>query len=173
MRLLTHNTLRNNAAAAKGKGFPLKIVAAEIKVDESAVPMDDQRKAFLQGIIPTLDWPALVQVCRGVVCGCVRGCNPPKTLLVVMFFGVTLSDTTFLPFMIQAATEMGIPTLPPALTEDMANDQAFLEALNHILFHVHLVQGMLTCPVTSREFPVQNGIPNMLLQEEECETVRF
>ena len=68
---------------------------------------------------------------------------------------------------------MGIPTLPPVLTEDMANDVAFLEALNHILFHVHLVQGLLTCPVTNREFPVQNGIANMMLDEEECEAVRF
>ena len=68
---------------------------------------------------------------------------------------------------------MGIPTLPPTLTEDIANDRSFLEALNHILFHVHLVQGMLTCPVTAKEFPVQNGIPNMILDEEECETVRF
>ena len=73
----------------------------------------------------------------------------------------------------QAAKEMGIPTLPPTLTEDIANDQGFLDALNHILFHVHLVQGLLTCPVTEKEFMVQNGIPNMMLDEEECEAVRF
>ena len=73
----------------------------------------------------------------------------------------------------QAAKEVGIPTLPPALTEDMAADDDFLAALNHVLFHVHLVQGMLTCPITEREFPVQNGIPNMMLEEEECEAVRF
>ena len=62
MRLLTHNTLRNNSAAAKGKGFPLRITAAEVKVDGNAAPLDEQRAAFLKGIIPTLDWPALVQV---------------------------------------------------------------------------------------------------------------
>lgn len=133
MRLLTHNTLRNNSAAAKGKGFPLRITAAEVKVDESVALLDEQRIAFLKGIIPTLDWPALVQ----------------------------------------AAKEMGIPTLPPTLTEDIASDPSFLDALNHILFHVHLVQGLLTCPVTAKEFPVQNGIPNMILDEEECEAVRF
>jgi len=55
----------------------------------------------------------------------------------------------------------------------MVKDNDFLAALNHVLFHVHLVQGMLTCPVTEREFPVQNGIPNMMLDEEECEAVRF
>ena len=62
MRLLTHNTLRNNSAGAKGKGFPLRITAAEVKVDENAAPLDEQRLAFLKGIIPTLDWPSLVQV---------------------------------------------------------------------------------------------------------------
>ena len=62
MRLLTHNTLRNNAADAKGKGFPLRITAAEVKVDEDVAPLDERRAAFLKGIIPTLDWPALVQV---------------------------------------------------------------------------------------------------------------
>ena len=32
MRLLTHNTMRNNTSEAKGKGFPLKITAVEVKV---------------------------------------------------------------------------------------------------------------------------------------------
>ena len=67
---------------------------------------------------------------------------------------------------------MGILTLPYTLTEDMANNEEFLKALYNILMNVHLVQGMLTCPVSGREFPVINGIPNMTLEEEECETVR-
>ena len=89
-------------------------------------------------------------------------------------FSRFLTSTVYFPNLCsQAAKEMGIPTLPPTLTEDIANDASFLDALNHILFHVHLVQGLLTCPVTDREFPVQNGIPNMILEEEECEAVRF
>jgi multifunctional methyltransferase subunit TRM112 len=76
-------------------------------------------------------------------------------------------------WMTQAAAQVGIPTLPPALTEDMAQDRDFLTALNHILMHVHLVQGMLTCPATGKEFAVQNGIPNMMLTEDECEHVRI
>jgi multifunctional methyltransferase subunit TRM112 len=59
------------------------------------------------------------------------------------------------------------------LTETLAQDPAFLQALYHILMNVHLVKGMLTCPVTRREFPVQDGIPNMVLEEEECERVRL
>lgn len=68
---------------------------------------------------------------------------------------------------------MGIPTLPPALSQELAEDTDFLKALYHILMNVHLLQGMLTCPVTRREFPVQDGIPNMMLEEDECEPVRY
>jgi multifunctional methyltransferase subunit TRM112 len=68
---------------------------------------------------------------------------------------------------------MGIPTLPPILTTDLADDPAFLQALYHILMNVHLIRGVLTCPVTGREFLVSDGIPNMILEEEECERVRL
>jgi multifunctional methyltransferase subunit TRM112 len=73
----------------------------------------------------------------------------------------------------QAASEMGISTLPPTLTDALAEDPLFLRALYHILMNVHLVKGMLTCPITGREFPIQDGIPNMMLEEEECERVRL
>lgn len=68
---------------------------------------------------------------------------------------------------------MGLSTLPPHLTEDMVNDVTFMQALYHVLMNVHLVKGILTCPVTGREFPVQDGIPNMILDEDECEHVRM
>ena len=68
---------------------------------------------------------------------------------------------------------MGIPTIPSTLNDDMANNPEFLKALYHILMNVHLVQGMLTCPITGREFPVTDGIPNMMLEEEECENAKF
>jgi hypothetical protein len=67
MRLLTHNMLRNNSAAAEGKGFPLKITATEIRVDEDAAnddDDDDRKVALVKGVLDTLDWPALVQVCE-------------------------------------------------------------------------------------------------------------
>ena len=68
---------------------------------------------------------------------------------------------------------MGLSNLPPALTEALANDPEFLKALYHILMNVQLVRGILTCPVTGREFPVSDGIPNILLEEDECEKVRM
>lgn len=68
---------------------------------------------------------------------------------------------------------MGIPTLPPVLRDELAQDEDFLKALYHVLMNVHVVKGTLTCPVTGREFPVDNEIPNMLLDEDECAPVRF
>jgi uncharacterized protein YbaR (Trm112 family) len=35
------------------------------------------------------------------------------------------------------------------------------------VMNVHLVDGMLTCSITGREFPVSDGIVNMMLEEEE------
>jgi hypothetical protein len=61
MRLLTHNTLRNNSAAAKGKGFPLGIMAAEVRVDDG-VEIHERNILFIKRMLTILDWPALVQV---------------------------------------------------------------------------------------------------------------
>jgi multifunctional methyltransferase subunit TRM112 len=134
MRLLTHNTLRNNTEAAKAGGFPLKITVSEIRVDEPDPEDDpDRQVAFVTSILSILDWPALVQ----------------------------------------AASDMGLSSLPPTLTEDMSTDENFLRALYHMLLKVHLVKGMLTCPTTGREFPVTNGIANFMLEEDECEHVRM
>jgi hypothetical protein len=69
MRLLTHNTLRNNSAAAKGLGYPLRIVATEIRVDDGHQRTldDSQAKAFVQSVLTILDWSALVTV-RAINC---------------------------------------------------------------------------------------------------------
>lgn len=133
MRLLTHNLIRNNTEAAGGNGYPLKITATEIRVDDASEEDSDRQIAFVKGVLGVLDWPALVQ----------------------------------------AASQMGLSTLPPQLSEEMANDPTFLQALHHVLMNVHLVKGILTCPVTGREFAVSDGIPNMILEEDECEHVRM
>mmetsp|Transcript_10396 Transcript_10396/g.15565 ORF Transcript_10396/g.15565 Transcript_10396/m.15565 type:complete len:138 (+) Transcript_10396:64-477(+) len=134
MRLLTHNTLRNNTEDAKGKGWPLSISAIEVRVDDaSEIGSDPDREiAFVKGILGMLDWPTLV-----------RG-----------------------------ASQMGLNTLPPTLSEEMSQDPEFLRALYHVLMNVHLVKGMLTCPDTGREFPVTDSVADFSMEEEECENVR-
>ena len=42
------------------------------------------------------------------------------------------------------------------------------QAFHHALLEVTLQEGRLVCPETGRKFDVQKGIPNLLLNEEEC-----
>lgn len=67
-------------------------------------------------------------------------------------------------------TEMyaGVDNLPPsASAEDLDRDE-FLQVFHHALLEVTLEEGSLVCPETGRKFSVQKGIPNLLLNEDEC-----
>lgn len=70
----------------------------------------------------------------------------------------------------EAAASLGCdPPLQrnPPSAEDLS-DGAFLKAFHHALLEVCLIEGALVCPETGRRFPVEKGIPNMLLTEDEC-----
>ncbi|CAM9286787.1 unnamed protein product [Chrysoparadoxa australica] len=70
----------------------------------------------------------------------------------------------------QATTQVGMPAgaLPAQLTAEMLNDSAFLAALHKILLDIHVVEGALVCPESNRRFPITDGIPNMMISEEEA-----
>lgn len=55
--------------------------------------------------------------------------------------------------------------LPPQ--KDEQENSEFLNQLHHALLEVEVVTGELVCPETGRKFPIKNGIPNMLCNEEE------
>jgi len=57
--------------------------------------------------------------------------------------------------------------LPADLPEDYKTDESFLKQAHHVLLEVEVQEGFLVCPETGRKFPVKNGIPNMLLNEDE------
>ncbi|NWX43081.1 TR112 protein, partial [Steatornis caripensis] len=57
--------------------------------------------------------------------------------------------------------------LPPEPTPDYEGDEAFLRRVHHVLLEVEVLEGVLQCPDSGREFPISRGIPNMLLSEEE------
>ena len=69
----------------------------------------------------------------------------------------------------EAAQAMGAGEgLPEAVTEAMLEgDEAFLKAFHHALLEVHLEEGALVCPETGRRFLVTQGIPTLLLLEDE------
>lgn len=47
------------------------------------------------------------------------------------------------------------------------NPNDSLMTLHHLLFNIHILEGVLACPETNREFVVKDGIPNMVLHEDE------
>lgn len=75
------------------------------------------------------------------------------------------------PALIAAATEVGYgENLPKDLIENYESNEEFLRQAHHALLEIEIEEGSLICPETGRSFPIKNGIPNMLLNEDEVGT---
>ncbi|XP_011055828.1 PREDICTED: multifunctional methyltransferase subunit TRM112-like protein isoform X2 [Acromyrmex echinatior] len=123
MKLLTHNMLTSRAMKGVTVGYPLKIVARDIRVSEV-----DFNPEYIARIIPKLDWTVLWK----------------------------------------AAESIGhVGELPQILIEDFETNEDFLKKAHHILLEVEVINGDLLCPESGRKFPINDGIPNMLLNEDE------
>lgn len=73
------------------------------------------------------------------------------------------------PAFLEGATALGCREgLPEVVKEEDLEDEAFLKVFHHALLEVQLEEGALLCPETGRRFPVAKGIPNLLLNENEC-----
>ncbi len=57
--------------------------------------------------------------------------------------------------------------LPTTLAEDYESDQEFLKKAHHVLLEIEVINGDLVCPETGRKFPITDGVPNMLFNEDE------
>lgn len=123
MKLLTHNLLTSKCIKGVNVGYPLGIVARDVKVSEA-----EFNREFITRIIPKLDWDALCQAAESI--GHLKG-------------------------------------LPSQLTPDYENNEDFLKKAHHVLVEVEIINGELTCPETGRKFAISDGIPNMLLNEDE------
>jgi len=58
-----------------------------------------------------------------------------------------------------------IPSEHPEEGDDMT--ESSMKALHFFLFDIHVIEGFLICPDTGRRFPIKDGIPNMILHEDE------
>lgn len=68
----------------------------------------------------------------------------------------------------RAAQELGhLDDLPAAVPESYESQTEFLKQAHHALLEIELISGNLICPESQRKFPVTDGIPNMLLNEDE------
>jgi len=69
--------------------------------------------------------------------------------------------------LVDAAGSLGFAELPEKAEPSMLESEEFLRKFHHALLELHLEEGTLLCPETGRKFPVNKGIPNMLLHEDE------
>ena len=46
-------------------------------------------------------------------------------------------------------------------------DEESVKRVHHALLEVEVIDGELVCPETGRKFPIKQGIPNMLCNEDE------
>jgi len=65
---------------------------------------------------------------------------------------------------LRAAAKAVDVDLPEAYAAD---DDEALKVIHAALCDVHVVEGCLVCPKSGRRFPITNGIPNLLLHEDE------
>lgn len=137
MRLLTHNFLQSNVRGTT-EGYPLKIEATNVIVEEST--MDS---VLLSKVLCKINYSGLLKAINDI-----RSTPNLKPDLSTM-----LSEAP------------DIPSEPPKEGESV--DEAILKALHFFLFDVHVLDGVLICPDTSRKFPINDGIPNMILHEDE------
>lgn len=72
------------------------------------------------------------------------------------------------PALREAAETLGMTGLPEQVTPEMLQEDDFLQQFHHALMEIALIEGALICPETGRRFTVSKGIPNLLLNEDEC-----
>ncbi|XP_021740203.1 multifunctional methyltransferase subunit TRM112-like protein At1g22270 [Chenopodium quinoa] len=82
------------------------------------------------------------------------------------FLNNIFSKIEWKPF-VDAAKTLGFSELPEDVDQSLLVSQEFLTKFHHALLEIHLEEGALVCPETGRKFPVNKGIPNMLLHEDE------
>jgi len=58
-------------------------------------------------------------------------------------------------------------SIPPSMAEDYEKNDDFLRKAHHALFEIEVIHGEMECPETGRKFPIKDGIPNMLVNEDE------
>lgn len=64
-----------------------------------------------------------------------------------------------------AAAAVGLADLPAHFDAALLKDETFLRSIHTLLLDIHIDKGFLMCPETGRRFPIENGIPNMMLPE--------
>jgi uncharacterized protein YbaR (Trm112 family) len=130
-------------------------------------------------LLPKLDYAALVQASRQVQAQAERVHEEKQRQQPTEKDGMTEGggqherdgDSSGAASALAAAAVAALDPLPDHLPADMSDlDGGAVASLYRFLFDVHVLEGHLVCPDTDRKFPVSQGIPNMVLHEDELGT---
>ncbi|KAK2659751.1 hypothetical protein Ddye_006284 [Dipteronia dyeriana] len=109
---------------------------------------------------------------KGVTNGFPLGIEVEKVIEKQVDFNPDFLKNMFLKIewkaLVDASRSLGYAELPEeAPDSSLIHSEDFLRKFHHAILELHLEEGALVCPQTGRKFPVNKGIPNMLLHEDE------
>lgn len=144
MRLLTHNQLiciRKQCS----KHFPLSIEATHVEAEDT-----DANLEFILHIVRT----SIIKTSPAYFCT-----SPTWQLPTIEYAAL-----------VAAAKAIGVelPEQIPSIDQiSVDQHKDLLLQLHSALLDTHIVEGKLVCSKCSREYPINSGIPNMRLREDE------
>jgi len=146
------------------KGYPLRIEATRIVEEPSEFDGE-----LLSRMLPKLEYSTVVQACQQLREQQQQQQQLQQEAAVGGTDGSTGhnnndgdGDST--------AAIIIIPEIPeelPASATEGELDETLARTLYRLLFDIHVVEGHLVCPDTGRRFAIKDGIPNMVLHEDE------
>ncbi|KJH42818.1 hypothetical protein DICVIV_11182 [Dictyocaulus viviparus] len=147
MKLLTHNFLSSRFLKNVTNGYPL-ILRANQKANKEV----EFNEKFVLNMMPKVNTTSSLFIDKIGY----EQCDFMRSLKVdyASLYNAALS-----------IGEAG--NMPAALPEDWETNVPVLMELHRVMLCVEIVDGELECPDTGRKFPIKDGIPNLLVSENE------
>lgn len=105
---------------------------------------------FIERLLPKLDWPTVHLAAQ------------------MVWFNILLFNFLRKHDFSVSQVDLG-DVIPPEQPANIADNEELLQKLHHLLLEIDVLEGQLECPETGRVFPITDGIPNMLLNEDEVQ----
>jgi multifunctional methyltransferase subunit TRM112 len=151
MKLLTHNLLTSKILKNVVNGYPLKIEATKVEVKSV-----DFQPEFVARMMKKVEYKALYEAAQ--------------TVSKFFFCFISLRNSVFFLFRCLNSKldySKDLPTIENYNQDELESNEELLKKIHMVLLEVEVLEGNLICPETGRKFPIMNGIPNMLVNEDE------
>ena len=177
MRLLTHNMLQCHVKGCTTNNFPLNLESSNgdaynlnLSVQHSHTEFSVQ---FLKHMIPKLDWDALITTCSQLNIAEGLPSHLPESILNFSTAHVVSSSTANTGDAGAQDSERA-PGADDVEAEIEAlfgrlsgEDQALLRKIHEIILETNVMEGKMVCGNCGHVYTIKQGIPNMLLCEDE------